>query len=63
MCCNHLSDSEDSDHLNHDICPLKQDIYGFGHPGGLATDVGLDIRLPPAVQYALPLLGVSLAEL
>jgi hypothetical protein len=55
MCCNHLSDSEDSDHSNHDICPLKKDIYGFGHPGGLATDVDpgrLDERLPPAVQYA-----------
>ena len=49
MCCNY---SEDSDHSR---CPLKQDIYGFGHPGGLATDVDpdrLDKRLPPAVQYA-----------
>ena len=55
MCCNHSSDSEDSDHFNHDICPLKKDIYGFGHPGGLATDVDpdqLNERLPPAVQYA-----------
>ena len=57
LCCNvHLSDSEDSsDHSNHDLCPLKKDIYGFGHPGGLTAAVDpdrLDERLPPAVQYA-----------